>query len=192
VWDDAKGRARRSPIHPHRLTFLIVNVLGGTAVLASYWHGLSSHPETRSALWGGLPAGLQPLYTVSMLLAAIGYFPFTYLLAWRVDAGRVRLPGRLGFDAFNVLYALILAPSALWMPLTFAMLAHPNPTLWLIIRVVLALVGIASVGLIAALLTLQPRPPRALHVAAIIGAIAFAVQTAVLDALVWPMYFSAP
>jgi len=192
AWDEASGHARRPPVHPQRLTFLIVNVLGGSAVLASYWHGLSSHPETRSALWGGLPAGLQPFYTFSMLLAAIGYFPFTYLLGWRVDPGRVRLPGRFDFDAFNVLYALILAPSALWMPLTFAMLGQPNPTLWLIVRVVLGLVGIASVGLIAALLTLQPRPPRMLHVAAIIGAMAFAFQTAVLDALVWPMYFNAP
>ena len=190
--DHGAGKARRPPIHPQRLTFLIVNVLGGSAVLASYWHGLSTHPETRGALWGGLPEGLQPLYTISMLLAAAGYFPFTYLLAYRVDPSRVRLPGGLGFDAFNVLYALILAPSALWMPLTFTMIAHPNPTLWFIIRVVLGLVGIGSIGLIAALLTLRPRPPRALHVAAILGAVAFAVQTAVLDALVWPVFFRVP
>jgi hypothetical protein len=179
-------------MHPQRLTFFIVNALGGTAVLASYWHGLSSNPDTRGALWGGLPEGLQPIYTVSMLCAAAGYFPFTYLLANRVDPSRVRLPGRLGFDTFNVLYALILAPSALWMPLTFTMLEQPNPALWLIIRVVLALVAIGSIGLIAALITLQPRPPRALHIAAILGAVAFAVQTALLDALAWPWYFRHP
>lgn len=182
----------RFPIHPQRLTLLIINVLGGTAVLGSYAHSLANHPDTRGALWGGVPEALQPIYTISMLLAAVGYFPFTYLLGFRVDPNRARVAGGLGFDAFNVLYALVLAPSALWMPLTFAMIAQPNPTLWLMIRAVLALVGVGSVGLIVALITLQPRPSRPLHVAAIVGAIAFAVQTALLDALVWPAYFPSP
>lgn len=182
----------RRPIHPRRLTLLIINVLGGTAVLGSYVHGLTNNPELRGPLWGGVPEALQPIYTISMLLAALGYFPFTYVVAFRVDPDRARVAGGFGFDAFNVLYALILAPSALWMPLTFAMLAQPNPTLWLMIRIVLALVGMGSVALIVALVTLQPRPSRAWHVAAIVGAVAFAVQTALLDALVWPAYFPAP
>lgn len=177
------------PIHPQRLTLLILNVLGGTAVLGSYAHGFTHHPNATSALWGGVPESLQPLYTISMLLAAVGYFPFTYLLAFRVHPDQVRIIGGLRFDAFNVLYALILAPSALWMPLTFAMIAHPNPTLWVMIRVVLALVGIGSVGMIIALVTLRPRPLPALYVAAIVGAIFFAIQTALLDAIVWPAYY---
>lgn len=173
------------------MTFFIINVLGGTAVLASYWHGLSSNPDTQ-ALWGGVPEWLRPLYTVSMLLAAVGYFPFTYLLAFRVDPSNARIAVRFGFDAFNVLYFLIMAPSALWMPLTFAMIAQPTAGLWIIIRIVLALVGGASIALIAALLTLQPRPTGPLYAAAIVGAIAFSVQTALLDALVWPAYYPRP
>ena len=174
------------------MTFFIINVLGGTAVLASYWYGFSNNPDTVGALWGGVPEWLRPVYTASMLLAAAGYFPFTYLLAFRVDPSSARVAGRYSFDAFNVLYFLIVAPSALWMPLTFAMLAQPTPILWITIRIVLALVGIASIALIAALVTLQPRPAGPLHVAAVIGAVAFSLQTALLDALVWPAYFPAP
>jgi hypothetical protein len=78
------------------------------------------------------------------------------------------------------------------MPLTFSLLDTWSPGLWVAIRVVLALVGIGSLGLLAALITLTPARPRALHLLAIAGAIAFCVQTALLDATVWPAYFPVP
>ncbi len=167
---------------------LWINVLGGVAVLGSYVWGIATHPDP-GAVWGGVPESLKPLYTVSMLTAAVGYFFFSGFLLFGVDAERARFAGRQRFGLVNALYLLILVPSALWMPLTFAMLATPSPALWAAIRVVLALVGLGSVGLLIVVATVRPRTPVVAHVLAVVGLVAFVVQTAVLDALVWPAYF---
>ena len=179
-------------VHPQKRILLGLNLLGGVAVLGSYYAGFAMHPESADALWGGVPDGLKPFYTVSMLLAAVGYFPFTCFLLFSVDADRARILGRFGFAWFNLLYALILIPSALWMPLTFSLIDSWRPGLWVSIRVVLALVGIGSLGLLAALITLAPARPQTLRLLAIAGAVAFCVQTALLDATVWPAYFPTP
>lgn len=182
----------RFHMHPQQRTMLGLNLLGGVAVLGSYYAGFAMHPASADALWGGVPEGLRPFYTVSMLLAAVGYFPFTYFLLFCVDADRARILGRLGFGWFNALYAMILIPSALWMPLTFSLIETWSPGQWAAIRIVLALVGVGSLGLLAALITLTPARPRPLHLLAIAGAVAFCVQTALLDATVWPAYFPQP
>ena len=176
-----------------RKTMLIwVNVVGGLAVLGSYAHGLASNPNASEALWGGVPLVLRPLYTVSMLLAAVGYFPLTAYLLFGVDAERARIAGRLGYGWFVFLYVLILVPSTLWMPLTFMIRSGWSPALWSVIRLVLALVGIGSLALLAALLALTPRPRGMTYALAVTGAVAFCVQTALLDACVWPAFFPVP
>lgn len=167
----------------------LLNVVGGAAVLGSYVHGLATHPLTRGDVWGGVPEPLKPIYTVSMLCAAAGYFPFTYYIFFHVDPERVRIAERFGYGAFHVLYGCVLVFSALWMPLTFAMLEQPSLPLWYAIRLTLAIVGIASLGILAALITLQPRQGGTVHAAAVIGCAAFCIQTALLDALVWPAFF---
>jgi hypothetical protein len=177
-------------MHPARKSLLLLNVLGGIAVLGSYVWGIASNPETRGSVWGGVPESLKPLYTASMLTAALGYFLYSHFVFFRLDPDKTRLLGDRGFGTFHLLYALVLIPSALWMPLTFEMLAAPNGALWLAIRVVLALVGIGSLGLIAAIATAGPlRAPVARGVA-LVGAVAFAIQTALLDAIVWPAYWA--
>jgi hypothetical protein len=175
-----------------KIAMIWINVLGGAAVLGSYVHGLWTNPTTSNALWGDVPEGLRPFYTISMLLAAAGYFPLTSFLLLRVDPDRARVAGRFGFGLFNWLYALITFASALWMPLTFAMIEHPSAVLWLVIRVDLAVVGLASVGMVASLLALHPREPKLHHTLAIVGAILLANQTALLDALVWPAFYPFP
>jgi hypothetical protein len=165
---------------------VLINVLGGTAVLGSYAWCLTSYPTGAGDFWGGVPEGLRPVYTVNMFLAAAGYFAFTFFLVYRLEP-----VGRVGPGTFNALYALILAPSALWMPLTFAMLEAPSDGLWWAIRLTLAAVGIGSLGLLAALVAVRPSPPSWAHRLAVVGGVAFCLQTAVLDALVWPAYFPA-
>jgi len=176
-------------LHPTKRGLLWLNLIGGAAVLASYAHGISTNPLTRGDVWGGVPEGLRPLYTVNMLLAAAGYFAFSYFVFFRLDPERVRIAGRLGFGAFTALYGLILVPSALWMPLTFAMLDAPSPGLWWAIRIVLALVGLGSVGLVVALGLVKPHDSPMARRFALLGGLAFSLQTAVLDAVVWPAYF---
>ncbi len=178
-----------SGMHPQQRWLLTLNVLGGIGVLGSYIVGLATHPGTGDFLWGGVPQALKPFYNITMLSAAAGYFPFTFLLLYRTDARSTRIAGRYGFGWFLLLYALILIPSALWLPLTLSLLEGWDPALWLTIRVVLGLVGIGSLGLLAALLTLSPVTSRRLHKLAIAGAVAFCMQTALLDATIWPAYF---
>jgi hypothetical protein len=176
-------------MHRQKWILVFINVAGGAAVLGSYAHGLATHPETRNALWGNVPASLMPFYTVSMLTAALGYFAFTYFVLFRLDAGTARVAGRFPYALFNWLYGLMLAPSALWMPLTFSMMEEPSQGLWFAIRAVLSLAGLASLGLLAALITVRPGEPAWARRLAVFGCALFCVQTALLDALVWTAYF---
>jgi hypothetical protein len=178
-------------VHPARWRFLWINVLGGVAVLASYAHGLATHPATRGDVWGGVPDALRPLYVVSMLLAAAGYFPLAgYLFFGAPETARVARRFRL--DLFNALFAAILVGSALWMPLSFAMLEAPGAALWWTIRAVLAVVGAASLAVLAALLALEPKGSRFAYGLAVAGCVFFCIQTALLDAIVWPAFFPFP
>lgn len=168
-----------------RIALLILNIVGGVAVLGSYAHGISTHANPGAALWGGVPASLQPLYTASMLSATVGYLVFTGYVFFQIDPSSARF-GPFGYASLVALYALILVPSALWMPLTFRYLGAPSDGGWLAIRAVLTTVGLASVGMIAALSALEDTAWSAFRIAAVVGASAFAFQTAVLDGLIWP------
>jgi hypothetical protein len=172
-----------------RSSLIALNIVGGLAVLGSYALGITTHPDSSGQVWGGVPDGLRPLYTASMLLAAAGYFPLTYFVVCRLNPDRTRIAGRFGFGLFLWLYALVLVPSALWMPLTFAMLAAPSPPLWLSIRVVLFAVALGSLALLAALPAARPRDHGWSFRLAVAGGVAFCFQTVVLDAFIWPAYF---
>lgn len=162
-------------------------IIGGFAVLASYVWGVLAHPGTAGLLWGNIPPKAIPYYTASMLLAALGFLVFTHYLLLSLDLGREKINLPRGYRSFLVLYGLILIPSALWVPLIYWMLDHPGDLVWLAIRLVLFLVGLGALGMMSALLNIQPRSPRLL--AAVIGCIFFCIQTVLLDAFVWPNYF---
>lgn len=168
---------------------IVINVLGGFAVLGSYALGILGHADAGSALWGGVPETLRALYTLGMLAAALGYFAFSGYLLLAVDAQEARVGKRFGFGIFNYLYIGILVPSAMWMPLTFMMVEQPSTWLWFLIRAVLAIVGLSSLGLLAALLLLRPKKRIWAFWIAVAGTVAFSFQTAILDALVWTAYF---
>jgi hypothetical protein len=176
-------------IHRKKRKLAGVILAGGTLVVASYLHGILTHPLTKGSIWGGVPQTIRPLYSVSMILAALGFFLFTGFIFFRVNAGQTRVARRYRFEAFTLLYLMILIPSALWMPLTFAMLESPSQGLWWAIRAGLILVGAGSVLMFPALLTLRPVKRGWPFALAILGLTFFALQTAILDALVWPAYF---
>jgi hypothetical protein len=167
-----------------------INLFGGIAVLGSYAFCLLTYPAQPGDFWGGVPDGLRTVYTVNMFLAAAGYFLFTFFLLYRLNPA-TGTSGRFGRGTFNALYAMILIPSALWMPLTFAMLEAPSNGLWLAIRLTLAAVGIGSLGLLAGLIVVRPSPASLAYKLAVVGSVAFCFQTAVLDAAIWPAFFPA-
>ncbi len=176
-------------MHPKKWLLLTINLLGGAAVLGSYAYGLRTHANATDVLWGGVPASIRPVYSAGMLLAAAGYFAFIYFILFRLDPGKASVWHRPGFDAFNILFAAILIPSALWMPLTFAATESASAVLAWVVRLVLVGVGLASLGLLAALVNVEPRQPPWAYWLAVIGCAAFCVQTAVLDMIVWSAYF---
>jgi hypothetical protein len=166
-------------------------VLGGVAVLGSYAWGVSA-PGVGAALWGGVPEALRPLYTVNMLLAAAGFFPFSvYVLRLLAEKGRpLRADDGLR-RRLHLWYALILFPSALWLPLTAWMLSAPGPLVWALVRLDLALVALGALGVFAEIAR-GPRLGRLGWLAALVGLLPFCLQTVVLDALVWPHFFFVP
>lgn len=172
-----------------RLLFVLLNLVGGGAVLGSYAWGLLAGPRPVEELWGGLPEGMRPLYAGSMLLAAAGYFAFSGFLLSR----RPGEPAEPGWGLVYGLYGAILFPSALWMPFTFAYLESADPALEWAIRGVLAVAGLASVALLVFLARALYRAGWAKasdpHKLAVAGAAAFALQTGLLDAVVWPLCF---
>jgi hypothetical protein len=180
----------RRRMNPQKRTLLWLNVVGGSAVLASYAFYLIAHPGLGSKFWGGVPAAIQPAYVVNMLLAATGYFAFTRFV-FRLRPAKVKIAGRFGYGLFKWIYLPILVPSALWMPLTYAMIVSPGAGIWFAIQLALALVGVASLAMIWALLKVEPKKSKRAYRFALAGSLPFALQTAVLDALVWPAFFPA-
>ena len=168
---------------------LFINLAGGSAVLGSYAYGVLTHPDAGQILWGGVPASIRPFYTAGMLLAAAGYFAFTYFILFRLNPSDTQVAGRFGFGLFTTLYAAILIPSALWMPLTFLAVEQPSVALVWMVRAVLALVGVASLGLLFALIYVNPRQPLWARRIALAGSAGFCLQTVLLDAILWGVFF---
>jgi hypothetical protein len=177
-------------VQNQQLTLGLINVVGGILVLGSYAHGLITHPANRDAIWGGVPEAIKPLYTANMLLAAAGYLAFTYFVLFRLHPDSAQLVSLSGYKVFYIIYALILFPSAMWMPLTYASLGHPDSSLYYwAIRITLAVVGLASLGLLGVLLSLHSSESSPTYWLAVAGCVFFCIQTAVLDAIVWPAFF---
>ena len=166
--------------------FLLINLIGGTTVLASYVYGLSTQVELRGLLWGHVPEIIRPYYTICMILAAIGYFFFTpYIIKYIFNTKSAPLNPNI----ISLLYLGITIPSALWMPMTFKMLIDPSISLWITIRIILFIVGLSSTGLILIFLFSNIKKESPTYLMAIAGLIPFLIQTMILDAIIWPYYF---
>lgn len=171
-----------------KLTFLTINAVGGITVLASYAYGAQQYADAVPALWGDIPQWMMGFYTINMLLAAAGYLMmFFYVLKSLPEDCRTDNGGLL-FERLNTLSAVILFCSALWMPLSFAVLTAPNMDLWLCIRAVLLATGIAAL-VFAHQIAKYAEDRGVLFTLALCAYAFFCVQTALLDALIWPYYF---
>jgi len=172
----------------NKIIWILINLLGGTSVIGSYVYGFLTHSNASQALWGGVPAGLRPMYTACMFVAAAGYFALAYFV-FRLSPRETKVFDRFGFEIFNILYLLVLVPSALWMPLTLPAIERSSAMLVWIIRLDLVLVAAGSLGLLLAVLNTRPRPSTPRYILAIVGSAALCLQTVILDAIVWSIYF---
>ncbi len=171
------------------IAFLLINLVGGVAVIGSYVLGLRGASGGASALWGGVSERLRPVYTLSMVLSAAGYLAVLFLILFKLDPGEVTIGGRSGFALLYPTFLLILLPSAAWMPLTRRHVSEPRTGTWVAVRVVLLVVGLASIALVWALSTLEPGNQGAAYWVAVVGSIYFAFHTFVLDAILWAALF---
>lgn len=174
----------------YQATFVIINVIGGCAVLGSYAHGFAADPQLVPQLWGGVPEAVRPYYTANMFLAAAGYLiAFAYILR-RLSPAERAVGGTPLYERLNWLYAAALFCAALWMPLSLAMLKAPDAALWWCVRAVLLVTGGAAVAILALVVQLrQHGAAGAFFWLSVAGLGAFVLQTAVLDALIWPALF---
>jgi hypothetical protein len=170
---------------------LLVTIIlvGGVAVLGSYGLGILANPKAGSMLWSGVPQSIRPYYTVNMFLAASGYFAFTYFILFRLEPADTQTTHRYRYGLFNLLYSGILIPSALWLPLTVLAVEQSSIILSWVVRIALITVGLASLGLLFAILKVKTPQSFWARRLAVIGCVLFCLQTVVLDALVWGAFF---
>lgn len=171
-----------------QIILLLMNVAGGVAVIGSYVLWLRGSPGGADALWGGVPARIRPVYTASMILSAIGYLLVLYYLLVAAVPDAVQICGSPGFEWFIPIIVLMLFPSALWMPLSSLYVDRPSTSIWVAVRTVLFIVGLASIALAWALLALEPSGGVAYWLA-VVGSIWFAFHTFVLDSILWAALF---
>jgi len=172
-----------------KIWFLVINVIGGLGVIASYAAGLITHPNTEELLWGRITPALKSVYLVSMPLAAAGYLLFAYFILFHVDAKTVQVGNVGGFVIFDIIFIVMLVFSAFWMPLTFKLIETQSPGWWWPIRSVLFMVGLAALALLVALLVINQKEPAWSYWLAIAGSVMFFIQTGIMDALIWPAMF---
>lgn len=169
-------------------TLLILIAVGGCAVLGSYIPAFNDNPELVAALWGGVPDSLRVFYTPNMLLAAASFFPATYALGFATPPERFEEFTGFSFKTMLAAYAAILFPSALWLPLTALYIESPSAFLWWAVRIDLLIVGLGASMLWWILISRARRGPAWLWIAAAFF-VFFWIQTALLDALIWPAYY---
>jgi hypothetical protein len=168
-----------------QIILLIINILGGAAVILSYIYGLKGQAGGANVLWGNVSESIRPLYTVSMILSAISYFAFIYYILFRIDPGT----SNISYYLFFAIFIVILGASAFWMPLTNMFVNNGGTGLWIAVRGVLALVGLGSIALFWVLLSLSPETRGLAYWLAVAGAGYFAFHTAILDGIVWAALF---
>ena len=59
-------------MHRQKLALLLIILLGGTSVLASYIYPIMTQPQYVEPAWGGVTPDIRRFYVPSMLLAASG------------------------------------------------------------------------------------------------------------------------
>ena len=168
--------------------FLLLNVVGGVAVLGGYWLGIDAHSGENDRLWGEIPESVRGVYSFCMFPAAFGYLvSFAYLM--KADWSQLRFASRPAAGALWALHSVFLLTAALWMPLTWSALDHGTVSLYWPIQVLLLVTGLCSAGLVLSLRSLidPPHPRQARWAQWSLLALVF--QCLVLDGLVWPRFF---
>ncbi len=160
-----------------RYSLIAIILILGFGVLMSYYLAAMANTHGVAALWGNLPDRLKIFYPIGMLVATLGFFPFSYYCIFKAPSPAKYIPG----------YLLILIPSIAWMPLTVSFLDEASSLKWQLIRLVLFLVPLGA-SLVYWRLKAESGNTLIKRLS-IIGLVGFILHTLILDAIIWPKYF---
>ena len=170
-------------------SFSVVNLVGGTAVLLSYALMLMWYPEQRESLWGGVGGGLRKLFVLSMLIAAVGYLIFLYMVTFKGVAGVSNGGDLLITYAPSILCGIFLTASTTWMPLTVAYLNTENELWWALAVTSLWITAASLLMMIFVMFRLELGVNYAGRYIALSGLIYISFHCLVLDAIIWVSKF---
>lgn len=187
-----------------RFWLAAINLVGGAAVLGTYYHGVKTHDDPE-LLWGDIRGQMRQAYISNMPFAAFGYISFTLylLMAPGVLSGELAAAayrrGRGGWFLGKLLrrpyiilslYFSFLSASSAWMPASWY--ALDNDAFWMLpyIQGELAITGFCAIGLTGVCLSIIDPPYPMWHWLSLVGMLCLVFQCAVLDALIWPRHFS--
>jgi len=163
----------------YRSTLKGILAILGPCVLLSYYIAAQYNTKGIDALWGNIPENIKVYYPIGMLVATVGFFPFTYMTVFKS-----KIPKQ-----YIIPYLLILIPSILWMPLTVYYINHPNEFIWICIRIVLMLVALGAILIYLRMKKEFQADTSFIYKLALFGVFGFIGHTLVLDGLLWPYFF---
>lgn len=163
----------------NRRKLITLIVVLGPCVLLSYYVAAQYNLKGIDALWGNMPDNIKIYYPIGMLIATLGFFPFTYLIVFHsVKPNDYLLP-----------YLFVLLPSSLWMPLTVSYINSPTDITWFAIRIVLLLVAFGAILIYIRMKNEFKQTNLGLYKWALFGVLGFIAHTLLLDGLLWPYFF---
>ncbi|MBN4081011.1 hypothetical protein JYT44_01465 [Caldithrix abyssi] len=169
--------------------FIIINLIGGAAVLGGNAFALVTHPKLRNDLWGGIPESWKPLYIASMLIAAFGYVTAMYYLIYKEGLKSKYFWGKADASVLTILLVLFLLSASMWIHSTFAYLESPSSGIWTMIQIELRTKALAILLFTIGLATTTERSQPSIHRWAVIGISFTSFHCLVLDAILWTMKF---
>ena len=168
--------------------FTLINVIGGVMVVGGYAIFLYLFPAQRESLWGGIEGGWRVAFTVSMLLAAVGYITFFYLIVSKlgVPSFAAGIPSFLtGPNTMIFLCALFLAGASVWMPSTIAFIRSHDTVWWIVAAGSLWVTALSLILMIVNLYGAEVTGSLIHKYLALAGLIYIWFHCLVLDAIVW-------
>lgn len=155
--------------------FLLILVVLGAAVLASYITGIKNKKDVE-ILWGGLSEKLRKVYTFSILLSTVAFLVVTTYITIQMNTE--------SYPFFFIAYPVMLIASATWLPLVNRFVKTQSDASWYLMRLSLAMTGIASFTIFFFLLNLSTG--TVFYYIALGFSLILAIHTFVLDGIVWP------
>ena len=169
--------------------FLLINIIGGIAVLSGYAYALINHPDTRNDLWGGISESWQPWYVVSMIVAAVGYLTAMYYLIFKGGLENKFFWGKVDSSVMTILLVLFLVSASMWIHSTFAYLESPSSGTWTLIQIELRTTALTIILFTIGLGTIEKISRSIIHKWAVMGISFTSFHCLALDAILWMMKF---